>query len=498
MKILLIDPPFYRFIRYFNRFFPLGLAYLAAVLREKGHEVVIYDADANVEKCDSMDFSVLEEKYPEYLRHINDLSHPLWKEMRETISSVKPDLVGINAYTTRVAAAFRTAQISKEVLPGIPVVMGGPHPSVKADETLKVCPSVDFAIRGEGELSFTRLIKAIVEKGDFSKIKGLSYRSGTEIVHNPPVEFVKDLDSIPFPARDLLMNRDTYTPEDMGLIMTGRGCPFDCTFCSSSGVWSRSARARSTENVIEEVKKVQAEYGTVQFSFKDDTFTIDRKRVLNFCKAIRQKGVKIKWDCNVRVNLIDEELLREMKAAGCNGIKMGIESGSERVLKEVMTKGTTVAQIKRAAALVRKASIHWTGYFMMGLPTETRDEMIETLNLMRRIRPDFASMSVYEPFPGTQLFRKGLETGHVTDDRTLEDYCNISPKYYFFKDITNRIDTMNDTEFREMEKFIKDSFRRYNRGLLRIMKRVSARSALYLNEPAAILGDFQKFLAWMR
>ncbi|MDP2689319.1 MAG: radical SAM protein, partial [Deltaproteobacteria bacterium] len=489
MKILLIDPPFYRFIRYFNRFFPLGLAYLAAVSREAGHDVAIYDADANVEKAEEMDFSALEEKYPEFIRRVNDLSDPVWEEVRKTIRDARPDLVGINAYTTRLASAFRTAEIAKGVYPGIPVVLGGPHPSVRAEETLSISPFIDFAIRGEGERSFAELIEALGKNGDYGGIKGLSYRSGKRVVHNPPVEFIEDLDSIPYPARDLLMNKDSYTPEDMGLIMTGRGCPYACTFCSSSGVWNRGTRARSIENVLGEVRKVQAEYGTVQFSFKDDTFTLDRKRVMEFCKAVEGKGLRINWDCNVRVNLIDYELLKRMKSAGCNGIKMGIESGSDRVLKEVMKKGTSVAQIRRASGIARKASIHWTGYFMMGLPTETREEMHETLRLMRQIRPDFASISVYEPFPGTSLFSTGVAAGYVANDRTLEDYYSISPKYYFMREQTNRIDTMNDAEFREAERFIKESFREYNRSFSRIFKRARARSALYFKEPAALLGD---------
>ncbi|MBI5343724.1 MAG: radical SAM protein [Deltaproteobacteria bacterium] len=498
MKIFLIDPPFYRFIKYFNRFFPLGLAYLAAVMREKGHEVVVYDADANVDKAEEMDFSALEEKYPEYIRQINDLSHRIWEEMKSVIAAARPDLVGINAYTTRVAAAFRTAEIVKGLFPGVPVVIGGPHPSVKAEESLRISPFVDFAIRGEGERSFSELAEAIERKGGFSGIKGLSYRSGGRIIHNPPVEFINDLDRIPYPARDLLINKGYYTSEDMGLIMTGRGCPYACTFCSSSGVWKRGVRARSIENVLGEIRKVQTEYGTVQFSFKDDTFTLDRKRVQEFCGAVNDERLNINWDCNVRVNLIDDELLRQMKAAGCNGIKMGIESGSDRVLNDVMKKGATVARILRAAEIARRASIHWTGYFMMGLPTETREEMIETLRLMRRIKPDFASLSVYEPFPGTDLFNAGVAAGCVTDERTLEDYYSISPKYYFMKNQFNRIDTMSDAEFREIERFIKESFRKYNRSLPRIFKRGKARSALYLKEPAALWGDFQKFIAWVR
>jgi len=497
MKILLIDPPFYRFIKYYNRFFPLGLTCLAGLLRQAGHEVVIYDADANVDRATEMDFSALESRYPEYIRQVNDLSHPLWDELRDVLSDTKPDLAGISVFTTKIAAALRTTAIIKSIDKSIPVVMGGPHPSVKADELLRINPHVDFAVRGEGEIPFLELIQAIENNSPHHDIKGLSFRYDNQVRHNNPADFVTDLDTLPYPARDLLLNKSSYTPEDMGLIMAGRGCPFSCTFCSSSGVWKKNVRYRSIENVLGEIQQVQHKYGTVQFCFKDDTFIIDRQRVLDFCRQIKSRG-GINWECNARVNLIDETLLAKMKSAGCNSIKVGIESGSERILDSVMQKGITVAQIRKAARAMRKAGIHWTGYFMMGLPTETKEEMQQTLCLMRQIKPDFASLSVYEPFPGTQLYASGLEMGYVADDRSLEDYYNIPPKYYYIKNIKHRTDTMSNEEFSHIESITKTSFHRYNRGPGRILKRARARSFLYLKNPKTLSGDFRKFLAWVR
>jgi len=497
MRILLIDPPFYRFIRYYNRFFPLGLAYLAAVLRDNGHEVLIYDADANKEKAHDMDFSALEEKYPEYIENVSKLSHPIWGELRDVLNEFKPDLVGISVFTTKVASAFMAAQIAKSSNPDTPVVVGGPHPSVKSEELLKIAPFVDFAVRGEAENSVVQLVQAVERKGGYGDIEGLSFRADGRIRHNPAAGFIRDLDRLPYPARDLLLNKSAYTSEDMGLMMSGRGCPFECTFCSSAGVWGRGVRFRSVENVIGEMRQVCSSHGTVQFSFKDDIFTINPKRVLEFCRLLKNEKLHVKWDCNARVNLIDERLLAEMKSAGCNGIKVGIESGSDRILKDVMRKNITVAQVKHAAQLIRKAGIHWTGYFMMGLPTETEQEMLATLELMRQIKPDFASLSVYEPLPGTQLYEAGLTTGDTVESRALDDYCAISPKYYYFRDIGNRIDTMTDDRLRYLERFMKASFHRYNRSPARIFKRARARSTLYLKEPRALLDDFKKFLAWL-
>lgn len=498
MKILLVDPPFYRFIKYYNRYFPLGLAYLAAVLRDNGHQVLIYDGDANIEKAMEMDFSTLEEKYPEYIRNVKQISHHIWDEFRDVLNEYKPDLVGISVYTTKVASAFTAAQIVKSFNPNISVIVGGPHPSVKSNESLKIASSVDFVLRGEGEISFAQLVESIEKKKAFSNIKGLSFRKNGDIFHNPDSDFIHDLDQLPYPARDLFINKNTYTSEDMGLLMSGRGCPFECTFCSSAGVWGRKVRFRSIENVIGEMQQVKSTYGTVQFSFKDDIFTINTKRVLEFCRLLKERKLNVKWDCNVRVNLIDEYLLAEMKSAGCNGVKLGIESGSDRILKNVMKKKITVAQIKHAAELIRNSGIHWTGYFMMGLPTETEQDMNQTLELMRQIKPDFASLSVYEPLPGTQLYNTGIAAGLVTDQRTLDDFFNISPKYYYFKNINNRIDTMPDDKFRSIERFMKNSFHRYNSSPVLIFKRARARSALYLKKPAVLKSDFTKFLAWLR
>jgi anaerobic magnesium-protoporphyrin IX monomethyl ester cyclase len=498
MKILLVDPPFYRFIKYYNRYFPLGLAYLAAVLRDNGHQVLIYDGDANIEKAMEMDFSTLEEKYPEYIKNVNQMSHHIWNELRDVLNDYKPDLVGISVYTTKVASAFAVARIVKSFNPNTSVVVGGPHPSVKSGESLEIASCVDFVVRGEGEISFAQLVETLEKRGSFSNIKGLSFRKDGQISHNPDADFIQDLDQLPHPARDLLINKNTYTPEDMGLLMSGRGCPFECTFCSSAGVWGRKIRFRSIENVLDEMQQVLSTYGTVQFSFKDDIFTINTKRVLEFCRLLKDRKLNVKWDCNARVNLIDESLLTEIKSAGCNGIKLGIESGSDRILNNVMKKKITVAQIKHAAKLIHKTGIHWTGYFMMGLPTETEQEMNQTLELMQQIKPDFASLSVYEPLPGTQLYHIGAAMGFVTNDRTLDDFYNISPKYYYFKNIENRIDTMPDDKFKSIEQFMKTSFHRYNCSPARIFKRVKARSTLYLKNPAALKSDFTKFLAWLR
>ncbi|MBN1804551.1 MAG: radical SAM protein [Sedimentisphaerales bacterium] len=499
MKILLIDPPFYRFIGYYNRYFPLGLSYLAAVLQQAGHDVLIYDADCNIEP-DKMDFSCLEDYYPVYLHDVKDNSHPVWRQFSSTLNDFKPDIVGITAWTTFAASSFTVAAICKQYNKDMPVVFGGPHATIKYDEIMKICPDVDIIVKGEGEKTFPELVRSMqckkqIDRQTLKNIKGIAFRQDGQIINNPNSEFIQDLDTLPLPAREFLLNKDKYDSEDMGLMMTSRGCPYNCAYCATS-IWKRKIRYRSVDNVINEIKFVRDRYGTRQFTFKDDSFTVSKKRVLQICDRLINENIDINWDCNTRVNLIDDELLAKMKKAGCNSIKVGIETGSERILK-LINKGTTLDQARRAAKLLRNAGIHWTGYFMMGLPTETKEETYQTLQFMKELKPDFASLSVYEPFPGTDLFELGIEKGLVERERTLEDFYTISPKYYYVKDAGKRVDTMTNNEFEQLETEMKNKFHKYNMGFSKLLKRARSRSRIYISEPKALCSDFKKFLSWV-
>ena len=230
MKILLIDPPFKRLTGLVNNYFPIGLGYLAAVARKMGHEVSIYEVDA-VRKPTSLDFAGEYKRYDDYLKIVNDRDHPIWQEIKDQIKEFQPDLVGISSMTPKIASALVVADICKEVNPDCPVVLGGAHPTVSPDQSIAYNP-IDFIVRGEGEITFSRLIKKIdAGERSFGDIPGLSYKEDGNIKHNPPSEFIKELDEIPFPARDKLLNTDQYSSEDMGVILTSRGCPFKCTYC---------------------------------------------------------------------------------------------------------------------------------------------------------------------------------------------------------------------------------------------------------------------------
>lgn len=493
MKILLLDPPFYRIFGFYNRYFPFGLVTLATFLKQNGYrDVQVYDADFN-EQPGNIDYSQLPQKYRHYLDSFRENGYPVWKEVEETIRKLAPDLVGISIWTTFAAASFFTAKLVKKVNPECIVVMGGPHATVKADEIIRICPDVDYVIRGEGEHALLELVSALERKTNaISAIAGLSYRNNGHITHNPERTATVDLNQFPFPDRSLLMHGNHYNSEDLGLIMTTRGCPYSCTYCATN---TKRVSFRSADHILHEIQVVKERYGTTQFTFKDDSFTVNRRKVEEFCNRLIQEKIRINWECNTRVNLVDEALLRLMKKAGCNFIKVGIESGSERVLKE-MNKKITHDQVRQAAALFRKAGIHWTGYFMMGVPGETEEDIRKTIGFLYEVKPDFACIGVYEPFPGTLMFENGIQRGLVKPEMTLEDFYTILPNHYYKKDPQRQTDLITPGQFMALEAEVKKVVRHYNRRLARIVKMGLARSRVYRNEPRALWEDFKKFLSY--
>ena len=495
MNILLIDPPFYRFFNYYNRYFPLGLSYLASSLKEAGHQVTIYDADCN-KNSKGMDYTRLPEKYRIYLKELRNPENPIIKEISETLIEYQPDVVGITVMTPKAASAFTIASLVKKYNKNCHVVFGGPHATLKSDEILKNTKDVDFVVNGEGETVLLELVNALSAKNnDFSAISGLSFRHEDKLVYNNTKNFIDNLDRLPFPDRETLLGLDTYTSEDMGLLMGSRGCPYSCSYCATQ-IWTRKVRYRSLENILEEIKHVHQRFGTRQFTFKDDSFTVNRKRVMDFCNKLMDTGIKINWDCNTRVDLVDSELLTTMKKVGCNSIKVGIESGSERILA-LMDKGITLERTKEAARLFRKAGIHWTAYFMMGIPTETKEDVQKTLELLYETKPSFASIGVYEPFPGTRLFDIGVEHGLINKEMSYEDFFARIPSDYYLKDINRRVDTMNLKDFVTLENDVKNAFHNYNKDIMRILERAKARSGVYLHNPRILFNDIEKFLGWV-
>ncbi len=493
MKILLIDPPFKSFTGFVNFYYPIGLGYLAAVLRKASYKVDIFDVDA-LNKEDDVDFSQEYKRLESYRQGLNNDKHKVWGQIKEVLDTYRPDLVGITAMTPKFGSVLKVAEIVKKWNLKCLVVVGGPHPTLLPDQTLK-SQNIDIIVKGEGEETFLELVEAVKDNKKLNDIKGISYRVDSKIVHNSPREFIKDLDSIPFPARDALLTPRNYTSEDMGVIMGSRGCPFNCTYCCH--FWQRRVRHRTPENIIAEIKEVKSKYGTSQFELKDDTFTGNRKWVFEICQRLISEKLKINWGCTTRASLIDKDLVKIMKKAGCNVIKLGIETGSQRVLEETK-KGVTFAQMKKATQILNKAGMFWSGYFMMGLPTETEEDILKTYKFMKELNPYYAGLGVYNPFPKTELFRQGVKMGLLCADVELKHFFDTNPKDYFFVDSSKRVVNIEKEKFDELVTLLMAGFHKHNTKIGNIFRRGWARRFVYIRDPKLILGDVKKALKWIK
>jgi anaerobic magnesium-protoporphyrin IX monomethyl ester cyclase len=343
-RILLIAPPFYRLMGSHFNGLHLGMCYIAAVLKEKGHDVKVYNADY-VDSDAYLNQKQLFDNYTSYKAILNDPGHAIWREIKDKIAGFAPELIGIAMLTANYTAAKYIARIAKDIDSKVKIAVGGAHPTLDPEKTL-VEKDFDYLVRGEGEITFLEL----AGDRELAKISGLSFKKDRQPFHNRSRPFIKDLDSLPFPSRDAFLNDTRYM--DFGHIITGRGCPFNCAYCASPKLCHRIARFRSVPNVIEELELVKASYNSPIIRFADDTFSLNKLRAIDMCRQIIARGLEIQWLCDTRADRVDGELLTAMKEAGCIRIKIGVESGSERVLKRIR-KGVSKEAIRRAVALIK-------------------------------------------------------------------------------------------------------------------------------------------------
>ncbi len=355
---------------------PIGLAIVASLLEKAGHQVRVVDADAEP---------------PE---------HAL-------VAAADADWVGLSAVTPTIRSALTLARQLKEAHPKLTLVLGGPHATLLPQQTLEKAPDIDILVRGEGEETAVELARALEQRTTLEGIKGVSFRQEGRIVHNPDRPFLAGLDSLPLLPYDKLPLR-RYRPHPpygralpFAALLTTRGCPYNCTFCSKP-VFGRRFRVQSAERVLEDIAELKSRYGVREIAFYDDTFTVDRKRSIALAEGMVQRGLKLHWTCGTRVNLVDRELLRLLKKTGCYAISYGVESGDQGILDN-LKKGTTLEQGAEAIAMTREAGIYTIGYFMIGSPGETPETIAKTLRFAKALKVDFAQFAITMPFPGTEL-----------------------------------------------------------------------------------------------
>ena len=422
MRILLTEAPFDygESVVDLDRYFPLGIGYLAAYLRRHGHEVRIYTGGGG-------------------------------EEFRRELERFDPGWAGFSAMTSSFPNAVRMARTVKEHSNAITVV-GGQHVSSVGPETLKLFPCFDFMVFGEGEETALELTRKL-ETGakDFAGVQGIAYRTPFQVVQTPPRGLLQELDSYPPPARDLVdlslfgthahLRFGKYTAS----MVTSRGCPWHCTYCSSHVTMGRKYRQHGTGYVADDIERMLKDFGITNFIFWDDVFTMSQKRIHEICGEFIKRGLggKITWYCLSRVDRIEEDDARIMKRAGCRMMSFGVESGSQYTLDRMKKQASLEGAIE-AVGYCKKVGIRTQATFILGFPWETPALMQETIGFAKRLAPQIALFFSLVPYPGTEIWSL------IPDEqkpKTLEDWGKFvantrNPKSY--------IPGMSDAELKKI------------------------------------------------
>ena len=395
MRVLLINPPLTAEQRYGKDMAqfgpcsePLGLAYVAGALEQAGHEVGIIDGQ------------VLEMEGKHIVQAIRQ-------------KKFLPDLIGITLNTPAFEIVRAMCAEIKEDWPDTPIVLGGPHPTVMPHETIQEIGEIDYVIKGEGEQAIVALCKNLhrTPKGGVISDKDL----------------IQDLDTLPLPARHLLPMKQYKITASRNkghhayTVIVARGCPFNCAFCCR--LHGRKVRFHSIDRVIQEIELLVRDYDAKEINLEADTITVNRDWIYRLCDALisTRLNSRVSWTCESRVDTVDEPMLRYMKLAGCWQISYGVETGSQRLL-DFIKKGITLEQIRETFAITKKVGINIRAFFMLGIPTETREESETTISLAKALKANWSQFTICTPFPGTALF----------------DYCrangeNLSPRWEDYK-----------------------------------------------------------------
>jgi len=393
MNIILLQP-------YFDSHIiapPLSLGYLASTLQqEKYHKVEIIDCNAKAIKLPTL-LTILKEK--------------------------KPDLVGVTILSNFFSEAREAILKIKEISPA-KIAIGGPHVTALPEFSLQET-NADYAIVGEGERTFAELVKFLCfSKPTLDEIDGLVFRINGQILRNKARSLIPDIDNLPFPAWDLLNPQD-YPPAPHGAfykrfpvapIITTRGCPFSCKFCSSAVTWRKILRKRNPKSVVDEIQLLRDNYNIKEFHFEDDNFTISREHAISICQEIIKRKLDIVWAApnGIRVDSLDEELIKVMKQSGCYLLAFGIESGAQEILNH-MDKKLDVKRISTILNTVQKYRIETWGFFIIGLPGETEETIQQTISLSRRLPLNRAQFCNFTPLPGTTIFDDWVKDNKLSE-----------------------------------------------------------------------------------
>ena len=376
---------------------PIGLGYLKACLLKEGFKEV----------------------------KVVDMSGLKVESIREIIQTESPEIVGITTFTEARHNALKTVAIAKEINPRVKTILGGVHATVMYQQIMENYPAVDIICRGESERTIVELFQALSNADDLRKVKGIVYHQDGEIVVTEEREKIRDLDALPFPNYDDLdlkkyKNVDgPWKGKPVAAIITSRGCPFSCSYCSSHSVWG-NWRPRSISNVLDEIEWLVSRYGYEVVSIVDDIFTLNKARTKEFCQGILNRGLRIEWRSATRADCVSLEMLELMREAGCQFLSFGVESGSPTILKN-LNKKQKIEDVVNAFAWCKKAGIKTHFNVIIGAPGETRATIEETRNLIKKTRPSELSVALLRIYPGTALWKQAQDEGLCDDSFFLTD-----------------------------------------------------------------------------
>ncbi|HIH61265.1 MAG TPA: B12-binding domain-containing radical SAM protein [Methanobacteriales archaeon] len=357
-----------------------------------------------------------------------------YNQVNKLVEKLNPFIVGVTATTATIKSSLEYIKSIKRLLPDVLTVIGGPHTTFLPIDTLKSLKELDTVVIGEGEETFIELAEKYEKRGKegLEEVKGIAYRNQSRIKVNEPRPFIQDLDSIPFPARHLVPFKEYETSKNgQAHIITSRGCTYSCRYCSSSLIMGRRFRARSPENVVDEIEELYDKYKIEEIGFIDDTFVLNKRRALAIADEIKERSLDITWSTSSRVNTIDKQLLSNLKSAGLQSIYYGIESGSQRVLN-LMNKKITLRQSEDAVKIAKDLGIEVMASFMFGYPGETPAEMDKTIDFSIKLDPDYAQYSILTPFPGTPIYQKLEKKGLIEKDWEKYTVLDLVIKYERF------------------------------------------------------------------
>jgi len=396
-KISLINPPW-------NSKYPqppLGLASLAAILEKEGYSPEIIDANA-------LDLSA------------NTIAQ----------NTIHSDIVVITAMTPSINIVIGLVKKIRELNADATIVLGGAHPTILPEDTLKKCDDIDIIVKGEGETTILEIADSVEYDRHFSNIRGIFYRLNNTTQDNPPRELITDLESLPFLAYHLLpLKKYKFHPphgrkRPHMAMLTSRGCPYHCTFCSKS-VFGSVLRYQSPKRIVNEIEYLHERFNVKEIAFYDDIFTLKKDRVYEFIRELKERDLDIAWTCEARVNLVTPDLLEAMQKSGCYMVSYGIESGNQQILNS-LNKNITIHQVEEAIETTHRSGIESVGYFIIGSPGETPATIRETIEFAKKLPLNYAQFAIATPYPGTEFFEIYRKSGYSNPNWDDFIYASLS------------------------------------------------------------------------